>query len=385
MKLGYPGPVIRRLLPVLLALGLALPSARPARACAPAYPPDAQVRIADEAAIIVWDEEARKQHFIRRATFTSTVRDFGFLVPSPSVPELAEVKDDAFWALERRVAPAVVHQKELKGVVPTLLCAMPFFLGLKKEEAAPEAAVASAPVRVLHAQKVAGYNAVVLEADRADALAEWLRMHGYSSRPALAAWLEPYIAGKWKITAFKIAPEQQADHIETAAVRMSFTTDRPFFPYREPSDQREEPAPGAPRPVGVTPAERLLRVFLISRSRMEGALGDGKRAWPGEVKWANHLVPEGLPSLSGLEGVPIPFQNAWLTSFEDHASPRPGIDEVYFAPARDRSPVVPPPIVVPDPVRIPIPLDLLALVVGLSWWGVRRVRRSRDEGSAAPS
>ena len=51
----------------------------------------------------------------------------------------------------------------------------------------------------------------------------------------------------------------------TQAVRMSFTTDRPFFPYREPSDQRE----------GETVfAGRFLRVFLVAGQRMQGALDD---------------------------------------------------------------------------------------------------------------
>jgi hypothetical protein len=60
-------------------------------------------------------------------------------------------------------------------------------------------------VRVLDQQRVAGYDATVLEADSARALNEWLIKHHYVNRPDLTVWLEPYVKNRWKITAFKIA------------------------------------------------------------------------------------------------------------------------------------------------------------------------------------
>ena len=49
------------------------------------------MRIAEESAVIVWEGATRTEHFVRRATFATTAADFGFLVPTPSKPELAEV------------------------------------------------------------------------------------------------------------------------------------------------------------------------------------------------------------------------------------------------------------------------------------------------------
>ena len=60
-------------------------------------------------------------------------------------------------------------------------------------------------VRVLDEQRVAGYDAAVLEADSANALNAWLAKHEYVTRPDLAAWLDTYVKAKWKITAFKVA------------------------------------------------------------------------------------------------------------------------------------------------------------------------------------
>jgi hypothetical protein len=49
------------------------------------------VRIAEEEAVIVWDPATKTEHFIRRAAFHSTARQFGFLVPT--TPRLTEVSD----------------------------------------------------------------------------------------------------------------------------------------------------------------------------------------------------------------------------------------------------------------------------------------------------
>ena len=88
----------------LSLLGLAL-SAGPILACAIAPSGNKPVAIADESAIIIWDAANKTQHFIRRASFQSAAPDFGFLVPTPSKPELAEASDAAFAHLARVTAP----------------------------------------------------------------------------------------------------------------------------------------------------------------------------------------------------------------------------------------------------------------------------------------
>src|SRR5262249_32729237 len=148
---------LRMRLPAL-ALALALAAfARPAPACAPAPAPGVTVEIAEESAIIVWDAKASREHFIRRASFHTTGKDFGFLVPTPDKPELAEVPARVFHQLEAATAPEVIRQTKVGGFEPTLLCGMFFLL----RSAAP---TGMAPVRVLDEQRVAGYDAVVLEA-----------------------------------------------------------------------------------------------------------------------------------------------------------------------------------------------------------------------------
>jgi hypothetical protein len=346
----------------LLFLSLAA-LAPPAGACATAYPRGAVAEIAEESALIVWDAAAHREHFIRRAAFRAKAKDFGFLVPTPAKPELAEVSDAVFASLERITQPEVVYEREW-GVEPTLSCGLMFLRG-----AAKSAAVAGAPVRVLDTQRVAGFDAVVLEADSAGALAQWLKDHGYDQRPELSAWLEPYVAAKWKLTAFKIATGEAAAP-ETSAVRMSFAADRPFFPYREPSDAREN------RPASAPSGDRLLRVFFAGTERVDGTIGAAAAPWPGRAVWSGRVPAAALDFLPN--GVSPGID--WLTMFEDRASPRPGTDDLYFAPGRDRGPVKPPPLVEKIPDKIPLPLDIVlggGLLCSYLW---RRVRRKPSTG-----
>src|SRR5215470_1170411 len=258
---------------MIVALSLsALLTPQLGQACAPAPRRGQFVRIAEESAVIVWDEKTRTEHFIRRATFDTDAPDFGFLVPTPSEPALAEVSDSRFDELEYYIRPKEVEQTEITGVDFTPLL---FGYFLIARPGSDSARIKSA-VRVLSTQRVAGYDAVVLEADNAANLNRWLGEHGYDFRPSLTEWLAPYVNAHWKITAFKIAKGAGNREVGTSAVRMSFKTDRPFFPYREPADQREAKESKS--------GDRLLRIFLFSSSRMDGTLGENASgAWPGQI------------------------------------------------------------------------------------------------------
>jgi hypothetical protein len=222
---------------------------------------------------------------------------------------------------------------------------------------------ASRPVQVLQSVQVAGYDAVVLKADDLAALTQWLKAHRYTARPAVMDWLAPYVAQHWFITAFKIAkPDARLPDVSSAVVRISFTTDRPVYPYREPADQREP---------GQSSSPRLLRVFLLSTARMGGTLG-ASGTWPGRVTWADQLNPIQLAGLAQELALPangLPNANApWMTVFEDSSSPRPGIDDVYFAPASVQDRLHTPPIIETREERINVPVEFAGLAaIGAAW------------------
>src|SRR5215510_1917014 len=188
MAVNLPNPARSMIVALLLSASV---TPQLGRACAPVPRPGQYVRIAEESAIIVWDEETRTQHFIRRATFNTDAPDFGFLVPTPAEPALAEVNDSAFDHLEYFIRPKEIVKTEFAGVdfTPTLFS---YFL---LSRSVRDSATNVSAVRTLSTQRVAGYDAVVLEADNAAELNRWLGKHGYASTPSLTEWLAPYVAG----------------------------------------------------------------------------------------------------------------------------------------------------------------------------------------------
>lgn len=345
----------------------------PLHGCAPALHPGQWVDIRDESALIVWDSTAKTEHFIRRASFETQSEDFGFLVPTPAQPDLGEVDGRVFASAGQLTAPRHVYEREIQTVFG-FGDLWEFFekhapksspAGMVNDEARPK-------VEVLEQKEVAGFDAAVLRADDAQALAEWLDKHGYESRPALTRWLKWYVDHRWVITAFKITKSGR-ETVEAKSLRMSFQTDKPFYPYREPDDMRNPSGQGT----------RTLRVFFLSDQRYEGTLGEDGN-WPATAVWANDIQGRvhNITSHLKLEDSDLvkTLQNArYLTEFEDRSFPRPGTDEVYFRPASDQSTQERPPIVHKTIVIHYWPgpwgtAALAGLVLGLAGYGGFRFR-----------
>jgi hypothetical protein len=370
---------------MMIAALLALPWT--SRACMSVAPVGVPVQIMDEAAVIVWDATTHTEHFVRRATFDTGARNFGFLVPTPGLPQLAEVNKGVFNQLQGLTAPEVrVEVRRHYNFMPLFFEEPPFLVhdtvSANANLVALSGAAAAHSVRVLSQAQVGGYDAVVLEADDTGALASWLKNHGYAARSTLSDWLAPYVAAKWKITAFKIAKQQAQDGsndnasydaapVTLSAVRLSFHTDRPFYPYREPADARE---------ANNYFFGRSLWVTVLSTERVDGTLGAAATAplWPGMVQWTNRLPAEQRGSLASslkLSTEQMPA-NLWMTVMQDSSSPRPGTDEVYFASSPTQVAIVPEPIIHYRDITVPVPLDAIAIcsvVASVVVFGVRLV------------
>ena len=279
----------------------------PVQACAGVGRQGKPVLNADQTVLMVWNAAARTQHFIRQANFKSAGDDFGFLVPTPSTPELAEAGDAAFAYLKKLTEPAVVRK------------------ALLRNGETPKSAAAS--VRVLSEQDIAGFHATVLEADKGVALAKWLSQHGFDFSPAVAAWADPYVKRGWKFTALKIAKGQgEGRNAAAKALRITFKTEQPLFPYREPESGKDEQT--ALRAYG-----RMLRMFFVAETQYESWLGDQRfeqTAWSGALTKAQRAELHGLLKLKD-DDAPV---KAWLTEIEHHWPYELAAEDVAFRPAK---------------------------------------------------
>jgi hypothetical protein len=191
-------------------------------------------------------------------------------------------------------------------------------------------------VRVIEEKRVAGFDATVLTARSGDDLVKWLKEHGYAYSPAVAEWAKPYLGGDWHFTALKIAKDAGAadkTDLKAAALRISFRTARPLFPYREPESGASRNALDAP--------DRLLRMYFIADARFRGEIEGGKR-WSGKTVWSGDITPhrEELLRDFDLPGNTGPAQ-WWLTLFEDRWPYAKAAGDVYFSRDADQRPMFP--------------------------------------------
>jgi hypothetical protein len=324
--------------------------------CAPAPHAGENIAIVEESALIIWDPSTGTEHFIRRATFRGQGHDFGFLVPTPTVPALAEADEAIFDAMQEWARPKNVYVNSRRiDWTPFLL------MYFARHETAMTTAIA--PVQVLASQKIAGYDAVVLEASDSAELKKWLADHGYTTSPDLTAWLDVYVAQHWKITAFKIDASQP--DARTGAVKMSFATPRPFFPYREPASQR------AISSSVIT--NRILRIFFLGPERVTGTIG-ASMPWPGDLRRSGTPPVQLHDAIAKAASLTLP-SSLHLTAFEDWSSIRPGFDDLYFHRSGDQRPFMLPDNVIEKIDTTHLPLDVIALVVIVAIVIIRRLRR----------
>ena len=310
-------------------------------ACCPVSRMGKNYRIADQRVLIAWDPQTKIEHFVRQAAFdpplspkklneqTTSQRDesedrseskgvepddFGFLVPSPSEPQIEEADARVFDALETAIEPRIQIQDRW-SVNPFPLALSPFLLAAS--QTTPRVNSSAAPtsgVAVLQSKKVAGYEIAVLRASDAGELVGWLKENNYEVRKDLQEWVEPYVRDGWLITAFKY--DIGSKRARVGSVRISFATDKPVFPYRVPKDQISEQGRG-----------NLLKIFVVGPGHASGSLGqaDSSLAWNrGKLRYSMPMEREPLEELLG-DSIPQGSfsspEQMWLTAWDDPTWP----------------------------------------------------------------
>ena len=92
-------------------IGVTLLPLAPAVPCASVSRSNAPIPVAGEEAIITYDPRTRTERFIRTATFDTRDQDFGFLVPTPSVPTLSVSSEALFERMHGLIQTPVLQKK----------------------------------------------------------------------------------------------------------------------------------------------------------------------------------------------------------------------------------------------------------------------------------
>ena len=252
-------------------------------ACAIAYG-EHPVTLVDEKAIIIWNAEQKREHFIRQASFDSEAEHFGFIVPVPSHPEVAVADVAAFELLE--------------GLVPI----EPDLADSEETEGSDEDGV-----DVIEQYVVGDYEVTILTATDGESMLTWLEDNEYDSRPAMEEWLDHYATMDWFFAALKFIREPDSTEPKTEALRISFDTEEPFYPYKMPTDTWPS---GHRRPMAL---------YFIATAKTTAQYQDNGEDWEADVLWSGRLpkeTQERLEEQLGLKGTDFP-SGATVTIFHN--------------------------------------------------------------------
>ncbi len=255
----------------LVGGALALPS--PAAACGAAYPNGSYVELSREQTLIVWDAEKKTEHFVRKPTFDGDPKAFGFFVPTPTVPVIKK-EDDAIFERVRHLleVPRPATTGEARGTA-----------------AAP--AGGAGHVDVVQTVVIDGFQVVTLAATDENALGDWLAKNQFVDKPALRAWAKTYTDKHWLINAMRYEGNGTGGKhgaLETPTLRLSFTTDAPFYPYTEVENDAADRKAFLDRagPIGCSPDDPLcedsaptaqrprpLDVWVVAQAPLQSTIG----------------------------------------------------------------------------------------------------------------
>lgn len=270
-----------------------------------------------EKAIIVWNSKSKIQHFIRKSTFNTKGESFGFIVPVPSKPTLSETQEEIFSHVEKEirvrnvVIPFGFWTWEIASAFVDKFTYSEGMIGRNIRNFDIDGAPDS--LSVIEERDVAGFKATVLQAKNTKVLLEWLSDNEFLSRPEFEQWLDYYVRNDWYIVAFKYDASQNS---ESLAPVISFKSERPFYPFREPQQLEEFKDTGI---------NRSLRISIISDKPVSWIEDYGTAFIPEyrSVTFSDYLS-------NFIDDIDQWKSPLWLTSMKEHRrSPRPDMD-IYF-------------------------------------------------------
>ena len=155
--------------------------------------PDSSIQETRQRAAIFYENGV--ETLILSTNFKGTAKDFGWVIPTPSKPEVSKASMDLFQKLE------TITQHSYQS----------YYGGIKLGDAGSSyrAAEKTPYVAVIETKKIDYYNIDILESNDADALSKWLAEHKYHFPEKERYILNDYIQNGWYFTAVKVDTSAQ--------------------------------------------------------------------------------------------------------------------------------------------------------------------------------
>ncbi len=191
---------------------------------------DKDVKQPGQRAFITWDPKENIESFTVQPLFEGNAVDFGMVVPTPAQPKVAEMHKDLFKTLAVATILRPMNVKKFKSMKRASG-------GAGHGGGGGNDMTRNKGVKVLEAGTVGSLDYKILEAEKADALFEWLKENKYNYSGDKGT-LEFYVAKKWFFTVMKIDPKQMKKKDdgsylgEITPTRFTFESKKLIYPLR---------------------------------------------------------------------------------------------------------------------------------------------------------
>jgi len=189
------------------------------------YPEPYPVFTNEQKAVIYYDEKTGMETLVASTTFRGEAKDFGWIIPTPSKPEVTAVKDDIFTALDALTQP--------KYDYPAPVMPLYSLSGLSVSERAVDT------VKVLETKNVDVYTTTIVEANDKESLLKWLEENNYKVSKSMEFVLNDYVNKNYYFVLAKINTEAlgafvsgqlKEGHINP--LKVTFATKNIIYPLR---------------------------------------------------------------------------------------------------------------------------------------------------------
>ena len=205
------------LLATSLSLVLSVPAAR---ACGGFFCTTFPMNQVAENILFVQGEGTVTTHV--QLLYSGTASDFAWILPLPSVPDLAVSHNQIFTQLQFATRPG--FQLNFEGATPEELCGFP-------EIATMVGGSGGGPdVEVVAREQIGPYDTAVITSEDPQAIVDWLVENGYQLGELGVPLLTPYVEGDFFFLALKLAANREVGDLQPIA--MTYAAETPGIPIR---------------------------------------------------------------------------------------------------------------------------------------------------------